>query len=145
MTPARHSANPTPRIAGKSLTISCEVDPRSADGVILAQGGNRQGYALYLSGGRLAFSVRVDGKVTTIVATETPTGHFSIKARLDRDASMQLQIDGRTVAEGHAPALIPVQPEDELSIGEDTRSAVGDYAPPNPLRGTVSAVRVVPE
>ena len=142
---ARRPAIPTPQIAGKGLTISCEVEPRAANGVVLAQGGNRQGYAMYLSGGRLAFSVRVNGKIATIVAAETPPGRLAVTARLGRDASMQLRIGGRVVAEGQAPGLIPVQPEDELSVGEDSRSAVGDYSPPNPLRGTVSAVRIVPE
>jgi arylsulfatase len=112
---------------------------------VLAQGGNRHGYALYLSDGRLAFSVRVNGRVTTIRATETPSGRFAVTARLNRDASMQLLVNGHVAAEGQAPGLIPVQPEDELSIGEDSRSAVGDYPPPHPLRGTISEVRVVPE
>ena len=56
-----------------------------------------------------------------------------------------LLIDAVTGAEGQAPGLIPVQPEDELSIGEDSQTAVGDYPPPHPLRGTISGVRVVPE
>ncbi len=145
---ARTSAGqaiPTPQIAGKALTIACEVEPRSPDGVILAQGGNRNGHALYFSGGRLAFCVRVNGKVTTIVAADTPSGRLAIEARLGRDGSMKLGIDGHTVAEGQAPGPIPVQPEDGLSIGEDSRSAVGDYAPPDPLRGTISGVRIVPE
>jgi arylsulfatase len=135
----------TPQIAGKALTISCEVEPRSRDGVVLAQGGNQHGYALYLSAGRLAFSVRVNRQVTTILSTETPSGRFAVTARLNRDASMQLLINDRVVAEGQSSGLIPVQPEDELSIGEDSRTAVGDYPPPHPLRGTISDVRVVPE
>lgn len=135
----------TPQIADKALTISCVVEPQSRDGVVLAQGGNRHGYALFLHGGRLAFSVRVDGRLATILAPETPSGRFAIKARLDRDASMHLAINGRVVAEGRAPGLIPVQPVDELSVGEDDRSAVGDYPPPNPLRGAISEVRIVPE
>jgi len=142
---ARTSAVTTPQIAGKALTISCEVEPESRDGVVLAQGGNRHGYALFLSGGRLGFSVRVDGRGTTILAPETPAGRFAVKARLDSDAAMHLAINGRSVAEGRAPGLIPVQPVDELSVGEDSRSAVGDYTPPHPLRGTISEVRVVPD
>jgi arylsulfatase len=134
-----------PRVAGKALTISCEVEPRSRDGVVLAQGGDQQGYALHLGAGRLAFSVRVDGRVTTISSNGTPPGRFSVTARLDRDASMQLSIDDRVVARGQAPGLIPVQPQDGLSIGEDSGTAVGDYPPPHPLRGTVANVRVVPE
>ncbi len=109
---------------------------------MLAQGGDRQGYALYLSAGRLAFSVRVNRQVTTIVATDTPTGRLDVTARLDRDATMQLVINGRLAATGKAPGLIPIQPEDELSIGEDSRSAVVDDPPPQPFQGLISGVRI---
>lgn len=135
----------SPQIASKALTITCEVEPRSRDGVVLAQGGDRQGYALHFVAGRLAFSVRVNGQVTTILAAETPSGRLAVKARLNRDASMHLFINGRASAEGRASGLIPVQPQDELSIGEDSQSAVGNYPPPNPLDGTIANVRVVPD
>jgi len=45
-------------------------------------------------------------------------------------------------ARGKAPGPIKAQPRDELSIGRDTFSAVGDYAPPHPYRGKVENVRV---
>ncbi len=136
---------PTPQIAGKALTISCEVEPESPDGVLLAQGGNQQGYSLWLRNGRLVFSVRVNREVASITASETPAGRFAITAKLNRDASMQLAINGQTVAEGRAPGLIPAQPIDELSIGEDSRTAVGDYDSPHPLRGKIIKVQVKTE
>jgi hypothetical protein len=55
---------------------------------------------------------------------------------------MQLLVNGRMVAEGRSPGLIPAQPVDELSIGQDVRTAVGDYAAPYPLRGKIENVRV---
>lgn len=146
--PARASDGtvvPTPQIAGKALTISCEVEPTANEGVVLAQGGNQQGYALWLHDGRLVFSVRINGQVKSIVAAETPPGRFSVTAKLTRDAVMELIIDGRFVAEGKAPGLIPSQPIDELSIGADSRTAVGEYAAPNPLQGKIERVRVQAE
>ena len=68
----------TPQIAGKSLTIACEVEPQMRDGVILAQGGNQQGYALWLRDGRLFFGVRINGKLASITAGDTPSGRFAI-------------------------------------------------------------------
>ena len=66
----------TPHIAGKALTISCEVTPQVLAGVILAQGGNQHGYALYLQDGKPIFSVR-----------EKPTIVFCESAR---DAERQI-------------------------------------------------------
>jgi arylsulfatase A-like enzyme len=141
-------AVPTPQIAGKGLTITCEVEPQSRDGVILAQGGDQHGYALHLREGKLVFTVRVAGQPVSIVAAETPPAtrgagtRLSIEARLGRDGVMLLAINGRQAASGKAPGTIPVQPVDELSIGEDSRTAVGEYIPPHPLRGTIRNVRI---
>jgi hypothetical protein len=54
-------------------------------------------------------------------------------------------VNGRTVARGQAPGLIPTQPMDELSIGQDARTAVGDYTAPCSLPGKVEKVRVQTE
>ena len=38
------------------------VRPASSNGVILAQGGDRQGYALHFLDGKAAFDVRIDAR-----------------------------------------------------------------------------------
>lgn len=135
---------PSPQIANQPLTIRCTVTAKSPNGVILAQGGNQRGYALHLKDGHPVFSVREAGKITAITAPEAPTGRFTIEAHLQKDGAMTLAINGKIVAQGTAPGLISVQPQDGLSIGEDTQSAVGDYAAPNPLNGKVEDVQVIP-
>ena len=135
----------SPQIANKPLAITCEVEPQAPRGVILAQGGNQQGYALWLRDGQLIFGVRIHGRLTSVALREIPAGRFAITARLKRDGVMQLVVNGRMVADGKAPGLIPAQPVDELSIGQDVHTAVGDYTAPHPLRGAVENVRVVTE
>jgi len=134
----------TPQIANRALTIRCDVTPRSPDGVILAQGGRQHGYALHLHHGLPVFSVRIAGKLYAIAATEPLAGKSAFEAHLKTDGTMTLAINGRVVAQGKAPGLIPVQPQDELSVGEDTRTAVGDYTAPHPLQGTVENVSISP-
>lgn len=138
------SGVPTPHIAGKPLQITCEVEPEGKDGVILAQGGNRYGYALYLRDARPTFTVRIDGRPTTITSEAAVVGRFRLSAALKAGGGMSLSINGRQVASGQAPGLIPVQPQDELTIGEDSQTAAGEYTPPNPLRGRITNVRVTP-
>jgi hypothetical protein len=111
--------------------------------VILAQGGNQQGYALWLRDGRLFFGVRIDGRLTSIVTRDTVSGRLAITATLNRDGVVQLVVNGATIAEGKASGPIPVQPVDELSIGQDTRTAVGDYAAPYPLHGRIEQISIV--
>ncbi len=141
----RRPSSSVPQIANKPLSITCAVEPQARNGVILAQGGNQQGYALWLRDGHLLFGVRINGRLTSVAARETPAGRFAIAARLNRDGTMQLLVNGRIVAEGKAPGLIPAQPVDELSIGQDSRTAVGDYAAPYPLPGKIENVRVQTE
>ena len=59
--------------------------------------------------------------------------------------TMKLVINGREVAQGKASGLIPVQPQDDLSVGEDSRTAVGNYRAPHALKGIVEKVKVVSE
>jgi len=141
----RSPSSSSPQIANRSLVITCEVEPQSRNGVILAQGGNQQGYALWLRDGQLLFGVRIDGTLTSIVASETLSGRCAITTKLNRDGMMQLIVNGQAVAQRKAPGLIPRQPVDELSIGQDARTAVGDYAAPHALRGKVENVRVQTE
>ncbi|MEP6754992.1 MAG: arylsulfatase [Chthonomonadales bacterium] len=136
-------ALPTPQIANKDITVECDVAPLSPEGVILAQGSNQNGYALYLKGSKPIFAIRIEGKLFAISATNVPGSRFHLYAHLNSDRMMTLAIDGRTVAREVAPGLIPVQPIDPLSIGEDVQTAVGDYVAPNPLKGTIENVKIV--
>jgi arylsulfatase A-like enzyme len=139
---ARVSSIPNPQIASRPLEISCEVEPTVSKGVILAQGGNRYGYALWLADNQLHFGVRIDRSLTSIATPELPRGRLSILARLKSDGAMELSVNGTVRAEGKAPGTIPVQPIDPLSVAEDFETAAGDYQPPNPLPDAVEKVRI---
>ena len=131
-----------PQVANQPLTIRCDVETTEKNGVILAQGGNQHGYALHLKDGHPAFTVRIDGKITSVTAPAAVRGKFSITATLREGGLMTLDIDGQQVATGKAPGLIPRQPQDALSIGEDARTPVGDYTAPHALKAKVENVSV---
>ncbi len=134
----------SPQIANRPLTIRCDVVPEAdgSTGVIVAQGGNQAGYALHLKDGKPIFSVRRAGQLYSVAASKQVMGRFSLEARLAKNGALTLLVNGTVAAQGTAGGLIPVQPKDEQSIGEDTLSAVGDYSSPHPFRGKVENVRV---
>jgi arylsulfatase A len=134
-----------PQIAGKPLTISAEVQPESTEGVIMAQGGSFNGYALYLHEGKPVFTVRVVGEVSTISAPEKPSGRFRVEARLARDGGLSLSVDGKTVANGKAAGVIPAQPHEDFCVGFDNGRPVGDYDGKAHFRGTISGLKVETE
>lgn len=133
----------SPAIANQALKIVAEVKAKMLEpkGVVLAQGGNQHGYALHFVDGRAAFDVRVRGKVTRILAQEPVRRAIRLEATLDRK-TMSLVVNGESVASIKSPGLIPVQPQDEFSVGLDAKSAAGDYAAPNPFNGTILSTRV---
>ncbi len=131
-----------PQIAQRLLTIQCDVSTDAKQGVILAHGGNQNGYALHLKDGHVIYTVRINGIATAITAPSTISGKFAVKATLGAGGEMALSINEQIVTSGKAAGLIPQQPIDDLSIGEDTKTAVGDYESPNKLKGTVSNVRI---
>ena len=132
-----------PFIAGKALEISAEIEPAGSEGVIVTQGGGARGYSIYVTQGKLAFAVRKNGVLTTIVAKDPlGKGHFLVQATLKQGGALALLVDGRQVAEGKAAGLIQQQPRAGFSVGSAAFGAVGDYVPPDPFDGKVTNVRV---
>lgn len=134
----------TPQIIGKELTITAKVTSNApeANGVILAQGGNKQGYSLYLDAGKPVFAVRQRGQLFLATSTTTPTSPFSLEAHLEKDGTMTLSVNGTIVAHGKAPGLFAAQPAEGFAVGQDTQVAVGNYTAPNPLGGKVENAKV---
>jgi hypothetical protein len=132
-----------PDIAHKTLEISAEIEPAGAEGLIVSQGGGARGYALYLTAGKLAFAVRENSKLTTIIAKDSlGSGRFNIQAALHGDGTLALTVNGKQVADGKAAGLIGQQPKAGLSVGATAKSAVGDYAAPFTFAGKITNVRV---
>jgi len=132
-----------PNIAQKALEISAEIEPTGTEGVVVAQGGAARGYAIYLTKGKLAFAVRENGDLTTIVAKDPlGNGHFLVQATLHEDGALALLVDEKQVAQGKAAGLIPQQPRAGFSVGMAGLGAVGNYVAPDPFHGKVTNVRV---
>jgi len=138
-----HVSIATPQIANRPLSIAGRVETLQGDGVIVAQGGRENGFAVHVHEGHLTFDVRVMGKVTRVKAPHPVRKKFAFEAILDEQKIMLLY-NGQTVAAAESPGLIPVQPKDGLDVGRDELSAAGDYSAPNPLNGTVVTLKVQP-
>lgn len=133
--------NTSPQIARRPLTITGRVSSVESNGVIVAHGGREHGYAVYMLNGRLAFDVRVNGKVKRIQSREPLVVAFDFTATVN-DKTMTLAAAGKSLAEGPSPGLIPVQPKDGMNFGFDDLSAAGDYNAPNQFAGAIENVKV---
>lgn len=133
-----------PQIAGKAITVFCDVETPAKDGVVLAHGGVGVGYALVIKAGRVAWIVRSGTRdIVVIEAPKIIEGKLHLEARLSADKTMTLLINRETVVTGKTNALIPNQPVEDFCVGYDNKMPVGDYDGMTRLTGTIENLRVV--
>ena len=132
-----------PRVANTPLDITADIEVAGKDGVIVAQGGGANGYALYVKDGKLAFSVRESKQLTTISAKgPLENGHYQVQAKLGQDGALALLVDGKPVADGKAAGVIPQQPKAPFTVGKAGANPVADYAASADFDAKISNVRV---
>lgn len=131
-----------PLIANSELKIRVEVESVEPQGIALAQGGERLGYALHFVDGVPVFDVRISGKVTRLAARKKHFGHIQLVAELNGQF-MTLSVNGGDSFSRVSPGLLPAQPGDSLVVGADENTPAGDYQVPNDFNGRVIDYRVV--
>jgi arylsulfatase A-like enzyme len=133
----------SPQVAGRPIQISAQIEPTAPEGIVVAQGGPGNGYALYLHEGKLSFAVRSKRQLTTVSATQPlPPGAHTVAAQLAADGKVTLSVDGQSAGEGQAPGLIGTQPTKGLTVGSDASQGVGQYTAPNKFAGKLENVTV---
>jgi arylsulfatase A-like enzyme len=132
-----------PKVAGQGFRLSAQIEATAPKGVILAQGGKANGYALFVREGKLAFALRAKRELTLVAATKPlADGARRVEALVADDGQITLTVDGEKVGEGKAPGLIGNQPGEGLNVGDDGTNAVGEYTAPNAFNGKVENATV---
>ena len=138
LVPKTASLNPK----GKDLVVEAWVYAERPSGTVLAHGGSSYGYALDFRQGRPRFLVRADGKLAVAAARDPATRRWvHLAGVLTRDGTMRLFVDGKQVATSRAAAPLQ-QPAENLQIGADLRSTVGDYRSPNGFGGVIDHLAI---
>jgi len=153
----RLSENSVVSIKNKSHAVTAEIEvPKSgAEGVIVAQGGNIGGWALYAKGGKLKYCYNLLGvQYFYVEATSAlPAGAHQVRMEfayagggLGKGGKVTLYVDGKPVGEGTvaATAAMIFSADDGCDVGVDTGSPVSeDYAPHgNAFTGRVKGVQI---
>ena len=135
------SGKDAPRYGGGSVTITASFDSEGADGVILAQGGDKQGYALYIREGKLVLGVRDSWKLTEAAASErVSSGITKVVATISANGKMELIVNGKVAATADARCVL-TQAGDGLQVGDDKIKPVGNYST-TPFAGSISEVEL---
>jgi Arylsulfatase A and related enzymes len=138
-----------------SVTAGVTVPDGGAEGVIIAQGGNIGGWALYAKDGRLTYCYNFLGlKETKVIAqSPLPAGKHQIRMEfaydgggLGKGGTVTLYVDGAEVGSGRveATAAMVFSADDGLDVGRDTGAPVSsDYgAARNAFNGSILGVEL---
>lgn len=153
----RLSENSVLNMKNKSHSVTAEIDvpATGAEGVIIAQGGNIGGWALYAKGGKLKYCYNFVGIQYSYVesADPLPSGQHQVRMEfaydgggLGKGGAAALFVDGKQVGQGKvaATAAMIFSADDGCDVGTDTGSPVSeDYGPHgNAFTGTVRGVQL---
>ena len=131
-----------PDVAGKEIVIKGSItkgQQRDLEGVVMAQGGNDGGYALFIQNGKMNMVVKQNGKTYTAVTKQPLPEKFDYTARLQRDGQMIIEIDGKEAAKGKAPAFFTKTLSQGVRVGQDftNEHKMGTYEGAYPLAGNL--------
>ena len=153
----RLSENSVLNVKNKSHSVTAEIDiPKSgAEGVIVAQGGNIGGWALYAKDGKLKYCYNLLGVKHFYAesADKLPSGAHQVRMEFDYDGggpgkggTATLFVDGKKAGSGKVDATAPMvfSADDGCDVGRDTGAPVSeDYGPHgNEFTGSVKGVEI---
>ena len=153
----RLSENSVLNIKNKShsVTAAVEVPASGAEGVIIAQGGNIGGWALYMKGGKLKYCYNLLGIDCFYAESAKPLAAGDHQVRMEftyaggglgKGGTATLFVDGAKVGEGTvaATAAMIFSADDGCDVGRDTGSPVSpDYGPHgNAFTGRIKGVQL---
>jgi arylsulfatase len=153
----RLSENSVLNVKNKSHAVTAELDvpETGAEGVIIAQGGNIGGWALYAKAGKLRYCYNLLGVQHFYVESAAPLAAGKRQVRMEfaydggglgKGGTASLFVDGERVGEGRveATAAMVFSADDGLDVGRDTGAPVAeDYGPHgNAFNGKVRGVQL---
>ena len=102
----------------------------SPTGVILAHGGNRDGYSVYLDEGHLCFATCANKKRTVVRSAAAISGPTHFEANWNPNGEMFLKVNNKLVGKDQS-GIFQHEPGDSIQIGADLVQPVGNYETPN--------------
>ena len=133
----------SPSVAGRAFVVQVDVEKPGSEGVLVAQGGDAHGFALYVKEGRLHFAVNRGGKLS-VVTDERATLNVParVTASINKKGRVVINVDGEQVAVGKVPGPLTAHPADGLQVGRDNTGTVGEYAAPFAFTGMIGGAVV---
>ena len=124
--------------------IEAVIRSETSDGQILAYGGSRHGYSLFIQSGKPGFAVRLNEDLHVIRAETPITGKTSLKAVITPQKKLELYVDEKLAASAVIPDFLLEEPAESMQIGTDHAGNVAGVKVPN-FKGQISRIAVYRE
>ncbi len=126
--------------------VTVRAKPESPNGILFAQGGESNGYALYLRDSHIILAIRREGKLSefkSIYPVDINEWSRFMISITDKHAAIAVDAKPVPVFEdaGEVGRLL-ANPVEGLQIGADTGSHVGSYANADPFVGLIDRVDI---
>ncbi len=135
----------SPSVAMRGFNVAATITPEADSGVIVAQGGSRCGWSLYLDKGHVVAAFRrtgADGLTEVRSPKPVPKGTVTVGANLGKTGDIILTVDGKQVADATSRGPLDDMPTEGVEVGRDANGLVTDYGGNNDFRGEIEAVRI---
>ena len=130
-----------PYLVNRPFRVTVEILESADRGVLIAQGGAAEGFALYLDSGRPVLALRRGNELARLAAAgPLPPAPVQLVASIAADGKATLEAGGTPLARGDLGGLLSKMPVDGLQVGRDLNGVVGDYRGPNPFQGKIGDV-----
>lgn len=127
----------------KAITVEAWIKADKPNGVILARGGNSQGYVLYLQNGQPRFAVRTGGNLALVNGKTKVVGKWvHLAGMLTDDKQLRIYLNGKLAGSSKARGFLTSNPAEAMEVGIDNGSTVGDYSGAFGFSGLIDEVRV---
>lgn len=127
---------------GKPWTFAAWVNTNDNDGVVLARGGSTHGYSLYIAGGMATFAIRINGTLYTVSSGVDIRGNWAHVAGVIDSSRIKIYVNGEMKGETPTAGYLVSNPSENMQVGADTSTAVGNYTAPNWLSATIDDVMI---
>ncbi len=135
--------NQAPYIAGRGIEVAVTFAYTNRDGVLVAQGGASEGYALWIKEGVPQWTVkRTDEGITVAGRDKLTPGVQTLSVIQNKKGVAVLKLGGREIARGSVGGAFVMQPNDSLSVGIDSGSPVTEYGRFNSYPDAIEPVAI---
>ena len=132
-----------PYLTGRGIELKVPFSYDGTDGVLIAQGGASNGYALWLKAGVPQWSVAHNDALATVAAkTKLAKGSATLHVHQTPKGQVTIKLDGKEIAKGKVEGPFPSQPFDGLTVGQDGGSELQSYGNNKPYQAALGPIQL---